>query len=199
MINYPNKKTTFKQLTQSHSNRGMKFENIINESNEYYLTHNIAIIHKKPIPIQIVKVDYPSRQSAVIKEAYYKVPSTTDYNGLYKGYHIDFEAKETQNKTSFPLQNIHTHQIEHLYNIDQQGGISFVIIHFKSQNEIYLLEAEKLYHYHLRSKKGRKSISYQELKTYGYLIKEGFAPRLDYLKIIDILIANKNINRNTIK
>ncbi len=84
MINYPNKKSNFKKVKTNHSNRGMSFENIINETNEYYLAHNIAVIHKKPIPIQIVKVDYPSRSGAVIKEAYYKVPSTTDYNGLYR-------------------------------------------------------------------------------------------------------------------
>lgn len=191
MINYPNKKTKMTTTTQSHSNRGMKLEQIINESNEYYLLHNIAIIHKKPIPIQIVKVDYPSRQSAVIKEAYYKVPSTTDYNGLYRGYHIDFEAKETQNKTSFPLQNIHTHQIEHLKNIHDHGGIAFVIIHFKKKDEIILLKADDLYDFYLRSKVGRKSISYQELKEKGYIIKENLAPRLNYLAVVDYLIEIK--------
>jgi recombination protein U len=190
MINYPNKKTTYQSSNQSHSNRGMSLENIINESNEYYLIHNIAIIHKKPIPVQIVKVNYPNRQSAVITEAYYKIPSTTDYNGLYNGYHIDFEAKETQNKTSFPLQNIHKHQIEHLYNIHKQGGISFVIIFFKRTDEIFVLESKKLYEYYLRSKNGRKSISYKELKENGYIVLEKLAPRLDYLKIVDILIEN---------
>ena len=192
MINYPNKKTTYQTTTQSYSNRGMSLENIINESNEYYLTHHIAIIHKKPIPIQIVKVNYPNRQSAVITEAYYKVPSTTDYNGVYKGYHIDFEAKETQNKTSFPLQNIHKHQIEHLYNIHKQGGISFVIIYFRKTDEVFVLESTKLYEYYLRSQNGRKSITYKELKENGFIILEKLAPRLDYLKIVDILIEKYN-------
>ena len=126
MINYPNKKSKFVTKKTNHSNRGMSFENMINETNEYYLVHDIAIIHKKPIPIQIVKVDYPSRSGAVIKEAYYKVPSTTDYNGIYKGKYIDFEAKETVNKTSFPLSNIHLHQIEHLQSIEKHQGISFL-------------------------------------------------------------------------
>ena len=52
MVNYPNKKATFQRQKVTHSNRGMSFEVLINESNDYYLTHNIAIIHKKPIPIQ---------------------------------------------------------------------------------------------------------------------------------------------------
>lgn len=50
----------------------------------------------------------------MINEAYFRTPSTTDYNGVYQGYYIDFEAKETKNKTSFPLNNIHDHQVEHM-------------------------------------------------------------------------------------
>jgi recombination protein U len=185
MINYPNKKQKFKKQTENHSNRGMSFENMINETNDYYLSNNKAIIHKKPIPIQIVKVDYPSRSGAVIKEAYYKVPSTTDYNGIYKGKHIDFEAKETNNKTSFPLSNIHSHQIDHLISIEDHGGISFLLIFFKVLDEIYLLETKYLKDFVKRAQNGRKSITYDEIIKYGYIIKEGYAPRIEYLKVID--------------
>ena len=185
MINYPNKKNSFTKNNTSHSNRGMSFENMINDSNDYYLAHNIAIIHKKPIPIKIVKVDYPSRSGAVIKEAYYKVPSTTDYNGIYKGMHIDFEAKETSNKTSFPFNNIHTHQIEHLKSIMEHGGFSFLLIYFKAHDEIYLLQTKHLIMYFERAINGRKSITYNEIKDNGHLIKESISPRIDYLSIID--------------
>ncbi len=188
MVNYPNKKATFQRQKVTHSNRGMSFEVLINESNDYYLTHNIAIIHKKPIPIQIVKVDYPSRSAAVIKEAYYKVPSTTDYNGVYKGRYIDFEAKETMNKTSFPLSNIHVHQLQHIKDVHQHGGISFLLINFKSLGEIYLLEADYVNKYHMRSKEGRKSISINEIRENGISIKEGIAPRIDYLRAVDNII-----------
>jgi len=191
MINYPNKKNTYKREKTNHSNRGMSFENMINESNEYYLAHDIAVIYKKPIPIQIVKVDYPSRTGAVIKEAYYKIPSTTDYNGIYKGMYIDFEAKETVNKTSFPITNIHIHQIEHLEKVSKHGGISFILIFFKSHSEIYLVETKYIIDYYKRSIEGRKSIKYEEIKEKGYLIKEGFTPRVDYLKIIDLIHLNK--------
>ncbi len=190
MIKYPNKKTSF-QKEVSYANRGMKFEEMINETNRYYLAHDIAMIHKKPIPVQIVKVDYPSRQGAVIKEAYYKIPSTTDYNGLFKGHHIDFEAKETNHKTSFPIKNIHPHQIDHLVNIEKHGGIAFVLIHFRVHDEIYLLEASKLKQYEDRSFKGRKSIHIDELRQDGYLIKESIAPRVDYLKIVKQLLEKQ--------
>ncbi len=196
MINYPNKKQVFKKQTENHSNRGMSFENMINETNDYYLHNNIAIIHKKPIPIQIVKVDYPSRSGAVIKEAYYKVPSTTDYNGIYKGIHIDFEAKETINKTSFPLSNIHSHQIDHLIAIDNHGGMSFLLIFFKTLDEIYLLETKYLKDFVTRAKSGRKSITYEEIKNYGYIVKEGYAPRIEYLKVINEIIKKGLIIHN---
>jgi len=191
MVNYPNKKANFVREKQSTSNRGMVFEAMINEANDYYRVNNIAIIHKKPIPVQIVNVDYPNRSSAVIKEAYYKVPSTTDYNGIYKGYYIDFEAKETNNKTSFPLANIHEHQIQHLRQIAEHGGISFLLLNLKAINEIYLLESKDLVSYHNRSLEGRKSISFKEIQEKGHLIKEGYAPRIPYLEIVDLLINKK--------
>ena len=142
MINFPIKKTVTNQPKQKNmkkANLGMLLEEMINETNTYYLNNNIAVIHKKPIPIQIVKVNYPSRCEAIITEAYYKTPSTTDYNGIYKGKYIDFEAKETNVATSFSLNNIHAHQVEHLKQITSHGGIGFLIVYFKKHDEVYLL------------------------------------------------------------
>ena len=116
---------------QSHSNRGMNLENDLNDSNNYYIVNDIAVIYKKPTPITINKVDYKSRVDAVIKEAHFKIPSTTDYNGIYKGMYIDFEAKETKSTTSFPLSNIHSHQIEDLINfLDNNERVSIPVDYF---------------------------------------------------------------------
>ena len=117
---------------QSFSNRGKTLEDELHESNEFYLSRGIAVIHKKPVPVQIVKVNYPARSAAVITEAYFRTPSTTDFNGVWRGKYIDFEAKETESKTSFPLKNIHEHQIEHMKQVTNQGGIAFLIVRFSS-------------------------------------------------------------------
>lgn len=169
-----------------HNNRGMNLENDINISNQYYIDTNQAFIYKKPTPIKILKVDYPSKINRTgkitIKEAYFESPSTTDYNGLFKGKYIDFEAKETNNKTCFPLENIHKHQINHLRNIMENGGIGFIIVRFTFYNKTFLLFAEDFFYYIDNTTK--KSISYDYFLKKGHEIKEKYTPRLDYLEII---------------
>ena len=199
-MNYPNgnknkqniiNKNPIKQKQAVKSHLGLDFEDMLNKSNTYYLENNIGVIYKKPTPIRIAKVDYPSRNKAKITEAYYQIPSTTDYNGIYKGYYIDFEAKSCNGK-SFPFTNLYIHQVEHLRRIKEHGGIAFLIILFNDYKEIFLLEASilvKLYNDQFNG--GRKSISYAYFKENAYEIKIGFNPIVDYLKIVDKLIEVK--------
>ena len=198
-FNYPNGKRYIpkgtetaskvkKQSNPSYSNRGMTLEDDLNDTNEYYRERNIAVIHKKPTPVQIVKVDYPKRSAAVIKEAYFKQASTTDYNGVYKGKYIDFEAKETINTTSFPLKNFHQHQIDHMQEVVSQGGICFVILRFSKQEQVYFLQAKHLLSFWERMKNGgRKSITKEEIEQNAVFIPLGFHPRIDYIRVIDTL------------
>ena len=140
MIQYPKGQQRISSpqtSTVSYGSRGMFLETLLNQTNDYYRLRKIAVIHKKPTPVQVVKVDYPKRSAAVIKEAYYRHASTTDYNGVYRGCYIDFEAKETKNKTSFPFINIHEHQLQHMEECIFQGGIVFIIFYFSSLNEFY--------------------------------------------------------------
>lgn len=191
-IRYPNGKkytprttTTERRITHNdtYSNRGQTLEDELNASNEYYLSQNIAVIHKKPVPIQVVNVNYPSRSAAVITEAYFRTPSTTDYNGVWNGKYIDFEAKETRNKTSFPLQNLHAHQVEHMKKVYAQNGIPFLIIRFSTLDRYFILPFEVMIEKWNRMQDGgRKSIALQEFEAEAVEMKLGYRPMIDYLK-----------------
>lgn len=185
-MKYPNKKTSFVK-TRSYSNLGMTLEKDLDSTNLYYLNNDIAVIHKKPTPVQVVNVSYPARNKAKIVEAYYKTPSTTDYNGIYKGRYIDFDAKETNSKTSFPLKNIHPHQIEHIRAVINHGGIAFIIVHWKQYNKYFLLTSDILLKYWDNQEKGRKSIPYQTFLNDAYEVNFSYRPRLDYLSILNKL------------
>ena len=183
-VKYPIPHTTaIKQL--NYKSHGIMFENELNLTNEFYRLNNKAIIYKKPTPVQVVRVDYPARSKAKIIEAYYRTPSTTDYNGIYRGKYIDYEAKET-NKTSFAFKHIFPHQIQHLKLVHDQGGIAFVLIYYKPVNEVYLIDIAIFYQLYNEGLAGaRKSITNQKASEIGILIKQGYTPPLDYLKAID--------------
>ncbi len=174
------------------SDRGMSLEDEINKSNQYYLQNDIAVIHKKPTPISIVSVDYPKRSAARIKEAYFSKASTTDYNGVYRGKYIDFDAKETKSKISIPLKNFHEHQVIHLHKCLMQGGICFVMIKFDFDQSIYLLKASDLIVFWDNQKNGgRKSIPKKDIENLGYKVNYGFNPLISYLHAVDLIIDSQ--------
>lgn len=161
-------------------NRGMYFEKAINESNDYYKEKGLCLVTKRPTPIDVVKVDYT--HGAKITQAFFATQSTTDYNGVYQGRYMDFEAKSTLSKTSFPLANIPHQQIEHLERVLQQKGIAFFLIQFVSLGKVYLLPAEYVCRFYRAAP--RKSIPLSEIEKNGYPVKEGYRPRYDYLPLI---------------
>ncbi len=181
-MKYPNKINNNYKTTIDYGNRGMSLEDDINATNEFYRSIDKAIIYKKPTPITISKVTYNSSKEKVITEAYFKIPSTTDYNGIYKARYIDFEAKETKLK-NFPLINIHKHQVEHLKKVYEHGAIAFLIVRFTSLNETFYLDIKDLTYYLDNVKKSY--ISHDFFESNGYRIKEKYNPRIDYLSIID--------------
>lgn len=187
-INYPTPKNNTNNKSLKTISRGMLFENELNKSNEYYINTNKALIYKKPTPIRIVKVEYPNRSHAKIVEGYYQTPSTTDYNGVYRGKYIDYEAKETQN-LSFSFDHIFPHQLEHLKKVDEHGGIAFVIIFFKKVDKVFIIDIKPFYEAYKKGQNGeRHSIKYTDIESIGGLeVSRGFAPLIDYLKQVDQL------------
>ena len=166
----------------NYGNRGMTLEDDINLTNNYYKEKDIALIYKKPIPIKVLKINETKTR---IKDGFYEQKSTLDYSGIYKEKYLEFDAKETNSKTSFPISNIHPHQIEHIKNIIHFKGISFLIIRFNLLNETYLLEGHKLLAF--LEENERKSIPLSYFQETCPKIALKYAPRLDYLKVIDIL------------
>ncbi len=199
MVNYPHKLKAKSSINRpvpgmiNFANRGMSFEKMINESNSYYLSRGLAVIHKKPTPVQIVRVDYPQRSRAKIVEAYFRQASTTDYSGVYRGHYIDFEAKETRQKKSMPMKNFHSHQIEHMEAVLEQKGICFVLLHFSSLRETYLLPASYLIEFY-KIDKGGKSMPLTYIQEHGYPIEMQQLPSIPYLEIIEQKLLGGIIN-----
>ena len=168
-------------MNTSYKNRGMFLENIISESNTYYNSVDKCLIYKKPTPIKVLNVSYPSNKSHLIDKAVYMDISTLAYNGIYREKYIEFDAKECHSKTSFPIENIKPHQIKHIRNVLKQKGIVFLIIFMN--NEFYLLPGDKLINF--IDNNDRKSIKFETLKKLSINIKESFTPRLKYLDAVD--------------
>ena len=172
---------TKRNLRISAANRGMDFEAEINETNDYYREKGLALFHKRPTPINIVKVDYS--RDAKITEAYFETQSTTDYNGVYKGHYFDFEAKSIHGKTSFPLSNIPAQQIAHLREVAKQGGHGFFLIRFASLNRTFFLPAS--YVIAFVDGKTRASIPLSDIEENGREIQAAYRPRYDFLPYLD--------------
>lgn len=172
------------KILSSHANRGMDLENDINNTNSYYLDNDIAIVYKKPTPIKVSKVNY-NKNHTIITEAFYEMPSTTDYNGIYKGKYIDFDAKEVKNSSSFALSNLHAHQLKHLKRVKEHGGISFLIVRFYKNNITYLIEIDEIIDY--INSENRKSIPIDYFESKAHRIPDSYIPRVNYIKVIDNL------------
>lgn len=193
MIQYPGSKKVYdkpKKRTET-SGRGMSLEEDINASNEFYLIQDSAIVHKKPTPIQIVSVDYPSRNRAKITEAYFRTASTTDYQGVYKGYALDFEAKETKNKTLFPLSSLHEHQISHLRSVHKHGAVAFIIIRFYELGETYLIYADDLMPF--IDDKTSRSLPIKWIREHGHTVSSTYRIPCDYLSVLKETIKEEKL------
>ena len=120
--------------------RGSTLEDLINHTNDLYREKKLALIQKIPTPITPIEIDKSSRH---ITLAYFDQKSTVDYIGAVQGIPVCFDAKECAVKT-FPLQNIHPHQIEFMGEFEKQGGIAFIILYFTGLDEIYYLPFEQI-------------------------------------------------------
>ena len=140
--------------------RGSTLEDFINRSNDSYREKKLALIQKVPTPITPISIDKESRH---ITLAYFDQKSTVDYIGAVQGIPVCFDAKECAVET-FPLHNIHPHQIAFMREFEEQGGISFIILSDTVKNEVYYLPFDEIDRFWTRMEEGgRKSFTYEEV------------------------------------
>lgn len=145
---------------KSRGLRGSFFEELINETNEYYRDNGIALVHKIPTPITPIDID---KETKHITLAYFDQVSTVDYVGVAQGVPICFDCKECVADT-FPLQNVHAHQVKYMKDFEAQGGIAFLLIYYTKRDIIYYMNYPELaYFYERQENGGRKSIRFDEL------------------------------------
>ncbi len=161
--------------------RGSTLEDLINRTNERYEEMGLALIQKIPTPITPLKIDKEHRH---ITLAYFDKISTVDYIGAVQGIPVCFDAKECSVDT-FPLQNVHEHQMHFMEKFESQCGISFLLIYYSNRNLFYYMRFKEIRSFWERAKSGgRKSFRYDELNS-GYFMdmKSGcFVPYLDYIQ-----------------
>lgn len=161
--------------------RGSTLEEFINRTNERYKEQGLALIQKIPTPITPVKIDKEHRH---ITLAYFEQRSTVDYIGAVQGIPVCFDAKEC-NTDTFPLQNIHAHQVEFMEAFEKQGGISFFLIYYSDRNELYYMTFQEIKKFWNRAQEGgRKSIRFEELNPDFFMkLKNGcIVPYLDTIQ-----------------
>lgn len=162
--------------------RGSALEEFLNRTNEKYLEQGLALIQKIPTPITPVQIDKEHRH---ITLAYFDQRSTVDYIGAVQGIPVCFDAKECHADT-FPLQNIHAHQVTFMEQFEKQDGVAFLIIYFTKNNELYYMTFAELKKFWDRAENGgRKSIRHDELNPIYFLqLKNGcFVPYLDAIQL----------------
>lgn len=166
--------------------RGDHLEEQINTTNELYREKGLAVVQKIPTPIKPIRIDSENR---TITLAYFEQKSTVDYMGVVQGVAVCFDAKETT-KNFLPMSNIHAHQVTFMNEFSKQGGIAFLIVHFKKYDEYYFLSSEHLKEFYDKAQSGgRKSIPYEKFdKKYQIFIEGGIY--IHYLKALENYMRN---------
>lgn len=163
---------------KSRGLRGSTLEDMINYTNDAYRERGLALIQKVPTPITPIEID---KQSRHITLAYFDQKSTVDYIGAVQGVPVCFDAKECAVDT-FPLHNVHEHQVNFMNEFEKQGGVSFLIIHFTTRDEVFYVPLKDINVFWNRMQSGgRKSFTYDEIDK-GFIIRSEGDALVHYLE-----------------
>ena len=167
--------------------RGSALEELVNRTNEAYAANSLALIQKVPTPITPINID---KQTRHITLAYFDKKSTVDYIGVVQGIPVCFDAKECHTDT-FPLQNIHKHQVEFMKQFEEQQGVAFFLIHYTKRDVFYYLTLRQLLTFWNRMESGgRKSFRYDELNP-AYVLKKKSGILVPYLEALKIDLEDR--------
>ncbi|PFL57687.1 Holliday junction resolvase RecU [Bacillus cereus] len=168
-----------------YGNRGMAFELLLTNTCRMYKSANIGIINKRPTPVKVLKTN---NKGGITKSAW-ESKSTVDYDGVYKGRALYFEAKSTKETTRFPLDNISRHQIDYLKDTLEHGAICFLLIEFRTDHIIYFVPVNLVAKYYeaMLYDGGRKSIPREEFEKHAYVVERTDRALVDYLVHVDKL------------
>ena len=163
---------------KSRGLRGSTLEELINQTILRYRERGLALIQKVPTPITPITIDKDTRH---ITLAYFDRKSTVDYLGVVQGIPVCFDAKECAEDT-FPLVNVHEHQVRYMTDFEKQQGLSFLLLSFTSRQEFYYMPYAELMEFWNRMEQGgRKSFLISELDPQYYMdvSSDGFLPILE--------------------
>ncbi len=165
-------------MWHSRGHRGDVLENLIHYTHEYYHSMGLCRVDKISTPIKVIDIN----DQGMITKAFFEKKSTIDFIGIVQGVCVAFDAKETHLK-SLPLSNIHAHQIDYMKDITRQGGLAFIIVHFKFNDTYFLVPYEIIDAY---IKKGeRQSIPYKDLPLEFEIKCERAGTILNYLPTLN--------------
>lgn len=165
----------------TYANRGQAFENLLDYTNKVYEQRGIALINKRPTPVRVLQTRGNRIMSAV-----YAHKSTVDYDGVYRGRAITFEAKSTNIETRLPLSMIPDHQIKYLKKAKYHNAISFVIANMRAIDKTYVLPTSLILEYFKKAREGgRKSIPVDDMQERGIEVGSQDGIPLHYLKAIN--------------
>jgi len=153
---------------------------MIEYTNKIYLQKGWALVDKVPTPWN---VRYNKKKK--ISQAFPEKKGTVDFVGVSHGKSVAFDAKNTKERTRFPLANVDQHQVNYLIQHQDQGGKSFFIVHFEKMQETFFVPIDDFNVWWVSAGEGgRKSIPYTFFNLECDRIYPTNGVPVDYLKCI---------------
>ncbi len=171
-------------MWRSRGHRGDALEMLLDMTHQYYHQLKLCRIDKISTPVKVVAID----EGGMITKGFFEKKSTVDFLGIVQGVCVAFDAKET-NLKSLPLQNIHEHQMDYMSDIEEQGGLTFIIVHFKFNDTFFLVPFDVIQTYSVEGK--RRSIPYNAMSERFEIKRERGGSILNYLPALNEYVKYK--------